>query len=224
MHLILDTIVGSHAYGLALPGSDLDRRGIFLAPPDALWAIGGHEKCVTHPTEDTTHWELAHFVGHALKGSHAALDVLWAPVVSITDDGHLLHDARRAFLSRRALPSMRGHAVANIHVVREATVVGPAEWKRLMHAARLALVGETLARTGDYRIDMTDYRDALLALRGGSIPLADALARVEALVAAFTATIADTPLPAGPDVDAVQRVVTTIRARSARAWLDSHGY
>ena len=34
-HTILGVVVGSRAYGLAVPGSDHDRRGVYAAPTRA---------------------------------------------------------------------------------------------------------------------------------------------------------------------------------------------
>ncbi|MET0417325.1 MAG: nucleotidyltransferase domain-containing protein, partial [Actinoplanes sp.] len=44
-HTILAVVVGSRAYGLATPGSDHDRRGVFAAPTAAFWRL---DKPPTH--------------------------------------------------------------------------------------------------------------------------------------------------------------------------------
>src|ERR1700733_7826133 len=101
-HTILAVVVGSRAYGLAGPGSDHDRRGIYAAPTRDFWRL---EKPPTHldgPLPEQFSWEIERFCDLARQGNPTVLEVLWSPLVEqINGMGQDLLSVRRAFLSRR---------------------------------------------------------------------------------------------------------------------------
>ncbi|HEX7308266.1 DNA polymerase beta superfamily protein [Lentzea sp.] len=68
--MILEAVVGSHAYGLATAESDVDRRGVFVAPAEAFW----------RPEKPPTSVE-----GKlGLKSNPTVLETLVSPLVEIT--------------------------------------------------------------------------------------------------------------------------------------------
>ncbi|MEM1417262.1 MAG: nucleotidyltransferase domain-containing protein, partial [Myxococcota bacterium] len=76
---IVDTVVGSRAWGLSEEGSDVDRRGVFVLPTP--WTAG----LVTPPTElvsldgSGTYWELGKAVRQALRADPNTLETLFLP-------------------------------------------------------------------------------------------------------------------------------------------------
>ena len=76
--LLMDTIAGSHAYGTAIPGSDEDRRGIFVAPRAFLSGLDAIEQ-VADERSDQVYYELGHFVSLLLKNNPNALELLAMP-------------------------------------------------------------------------------------------------------------------------------------------------
>jgi predicted nucleotidyltransferase len=91
-HTILKVVVGSHAHGLAGPGSDRDYRLVFVVPtadmfrlyfkpPGTRLAKGG---------EDETAWELGPFLSLAAQCHPLALETLLAPPITIDDWGEEL--------------------------------------------------------------------------------------------------------------------------------------
>ncbi|MBN8456334.1 MAG: nucleotidyltransferase domain-containing protein [Verrucomicrobia bacterium] len=76
--LLFDTVAGSQAYGTALPGSDEDRRGVFVAPSDFLLGLDGIEQ-VADPKGDEVYYEVGRFVEMLLKNNPNALELLAMP-------------------------------------------------------------------------------------------------------------------------------------------------
>jgi len=76
--LMFDTVAGSHAYGTAIAGSDEDRRGVFVAPPEFLLGLDG-VKQVSDERNDETYYELGRFVEMLLKNNPNALELLGMP-------------------------------------------------------------------------------------------------------------------------------------------------
>jgi hypothetical protein len=68
-------VVGSHAYGLAGEGSDVDRRGFYLPPAELHWSLARvPEQIERDPVE--VYWELEKFLRLALKANPNVLECL----------------------------------------------------------------------------------------------------------------------------------------------------
>ena len=76
--LLFDTVAGSRAYGTALPGSDEDRRGVFVAPAEYLLGLDGIEQAAD-ARGDEVYYELGRFVDMLLRNNPNALELLAMP-------------------------------------------------------------------------------------------------------------------------------------------------
>jgi uncharacterized protein len=102
-HTVLSVVVGSRAYGLATEASDVDRRGVYVAPTPLFWRFTKPPTHVEGPDAERFSWELERFLGLALEANPTVLECLWSPLVEeVTDRGEELLALREAFLSRRA--------------------------------------------------------------------------------------------------------------------------
>ncbi|MFW6311925.1 MAG: DNA polymerase beta superfamily protein, partial [Nanoarchaeota archaeon] len=59
--IIFEAIMGSRAYGTAMPNSDTDIRGVFIQPLDDVLKYGYVEQ-VSDETNDTVFYELKRFI------------------------------------------------------------------------------------------------------------------------------------------------------------------
>src|SRR5581483_12418548 len=62
-------VAGSRAYGLDVPGSDVDIRGIYVAPTEAFWSLRKPPTHVTGPAPEQFSWEVERFCELALKAN-----------------------------------------------------------------------------------------------------------------------------------------------------------
>jgi predicted nucleotidyltransferase len=76
--LLFDTVAGSQAYGTALAGSDVDRRGVFVAPPEFLLGLDTIEQ-VADARGDEVYYEVGRLVAMLLKNNPNALELLAMP-------------------------------------------------------------------------------------------------------------------------------------------------
>jgi uncharacterized protein len=215
--VIYSCVVGSRAYGLAGPGSDIDRRAVFVAPTPAFWRF---DKPPTHregPRPEEFAWELERCLALAMRANPTVLEVLWSPLVErVTDTGRELLDVRPALLSRRVGETYGSYAsdqLERLQAKRRRT--GDVRWKQAMHMLRLLVAGAHVLRTGEVLVDVSTRRDDLLAVRRGDVPWDEVAARAEACRADLAAALAATALPAEPDRVRVEEFLMSVRRRGA---------
>ncbi len=109
-------VAGSHLYGTARPDSDIDIRGVCLAPPETL--IGLSEfKQYQKEGEDWVTYELRRFCSLALNANPNILDILMSPedVWQIRDRRwETVYENRQAFLSQKVRYTFSGYAVSQL--------------------------------------------------------------------------------------------------------------
>jgi uncharacterized protein len=216
-HTIYSCVVGSRAYGLAGPGSDTDRRGVFVAPTPLFWRLDKPPTHVEGPADEQFSWELERLCVLALQANPTVLECLWSPIVEVIDDtGRDLLALRQAFLSVRVAESYGSYArdqLKRLEAVRDRT--GRVKWKQAMHMVRLLMAGRHVLRTRQILVDVEESRDPLLAVKRGEMPWTDLMAWVSRLDAQLAEAAAHTSLPAEPD----RRAVNDFLVRTRRAHL-----
>lgn len=113
-NIILKTLVGSRAHGIADEDSDYDYRGVYVEPTDKILSIGYRYKG-THWIEsegaDNTAYEIAHFLKLATKSNSSILEVFVAPVMDATDLGWELKDLfPYVWNAKHAFNAFRGYS------------------------------------------------------------------------------------------------------------------
>lgn len=111
--LIFKTLTGSTAYGTNLPTSDIDYRGIFIAPMEnvvtGMFPIDQYQD----PVEDLVYYELRKFVKLLVDQNPNILELLWV------DEGHIqfrtaeydfLRGMREKLLSSKVKFTFSGYA------------------------------------------------------------------------------------------------------------------
>ncbi|MEY9864547.1 putative nucleotidyltransferase [Catenulispora sp. GAS73] len=166
--VLLSGIVGSTAYGLSGPGSDVDRLGMFAAPTLSL--LGLHTPRDSHVTSapDVTFHEAAKLARLALGGNPTASELLWLP-----DDLYELRTPlgdeaialRTSLLSApRVHDAYLGYATQQFRKLlsRDPTWTHRKIAKHARHLMRLVDQGHELYTTGHVTIRLADperYRD-----------------------------------------------------------------
>lgn len=215
-HTILAVVVGSRAYGLAGPGSDHDRRGVYAAPTRWFWHLDKPPTHLDGPVAEQFSWEVERFCTLALQANPTVLEVLWSPLVErVTDDGRQLSAIRRAFLSRRIADTYGRYARDQLdRVAARRQRTGQTNHKQAMHMIRLLYAGAHVLRTGEVLVDVTPVRDRLLAVRGGEVPWERVAAWTAELLADLADAAAGTRLPEQPDRDTVDGFLVAVRERN----------
>lgn len=112
--VLLSGVVGSTAYGLDRPGSDVDRLGLFVAPTVEVAGLDWHsdrESLVTNKPDVTLH-EVGKYLRLALKCNPTITEIMWLPADLVEtvhpEWGERLIEMREAFLSEHAVKSAYG--------------------------------------------------------------------------------------------------------------------
>lgn len=177
--LVLLGIVGSQAYGLAHPDSDIDRLGIFQVPTISLLGLQGTEladNTRTSTNPDVTLHELGKFVRLASKANPTVTELLWLTgYETCTDAGQQLIAARTAFLSTgTVLSAYVGYAASQAEkVLRRSDRHGDSGTQRndqritkhARHTFRLLLGARQLLTTGELTLDVS-HESELIFERG----------------------------------------------------------
>ena len=215
-HVIFRCVVGSRAYGLDGPGSDTDRRGIYLPPADLHWSLYGvPEQLESHESQEC-YWELQKFLDLALKANPNVLECLWTPLVERTTPlADELLAMRGGFLSKLVYQTYNGYVIGQFKKLeQDLRARGEVRWKHVMHLMRLLLSGIALLRDGVVVVRVEEHRDFLLAVRDGQVPWQDVDTRRLDLHRDLDAAYASTRLADRPDYDAANRFLLKAR-RSA---------
>ncbi|GIF70898.1 nucleotidyltransferase domain-containing protein [Asanoa siamensis] len=215
MSVLLMGVIGSTAYGLAGPHSDVDRLGVFAVPTAELHGLERPaESTVSHEPDVTLH-EAAKFCRLALAGNPTVTELLWLPdrlYETRAPLGDELIALRHAFLSaRRVREAYLGYATKQFRLLANRTGdYDPRVAKHARHLMRLCHQGLHTYRTGEVRVELDDpraFRDFGERVAAGDLDVARSmLAEHEA---AFAATV--TPLPESPDVPPVEAWLRRVR-------------
>jgi len=120
-HQIFLCRAGSHAYGTNSAHSDIDTRGIFIAPPEYILGCMKTVEQVELPGEDTVIYELAKFVKLAADCNPNIIELLFTDeenILFIDPAFEQLREHRKLFLSRKAKFTFSGYAMAQMKRIK----------------------------------------------------------------------------------------------------------
>lgn len=220
VNVLLSGIVGSTAYGLATPASDVDRLGLFATPTEALLGLHPPKESIVTTAPDRTMHEAAKYVRLALAVNPTVTELLWLPDdLYETRSGHGddLIGIRAAFLSAgRVRDAYLGYAAGQFRRLETrqdgsfSADTRKRTSKHARHLARLLHQGRELYTTGHLSIRLEDPEH--FRSFGERVAAGD-LATAKALLANAEADLdrAHTPLPERPDEDAAEKWLLAVR-------------
>jgi predicted nucleotidyltransferase len=173
--VIYGCVVGSRAYGLETDDSDVDRRGVYVAPAELQWSLFGAPEQFEDNAAQACYWELQKFLVMALKANPNILECLYSPMVEkVTPLGHELLSIREAFLSQMIFQTFNGYAMSQFKKIeQDIRNHGEVRWKHAMHLLRLLLTGAATLREGRVPVRVEAHREKLLAVKRGEVPWAE---------------------------------------------------
>ncbi|MBS1554796.1 MAG: nucleotidyltransferase domain-containing protein [Bacteroidetes bacterium] len=131
-HLLLKCISGSHAYGLALPHSDTDIKGVFVLPKDEFYGLQYTDQ-VNNETNDEMFYEVRKFFDLLLKNNPNLLELLNTPEDCVLYKHPLMLGIKsELFLSRLCAQTFGQYAYAQIKKARglNKKILNPLDKKR----------------------------------------------------------------------------------------------
>lgn len=119
-NIVLETVVGSRAWGLEEQGSDTDLRGVFVLP--FPWTTG-----LVEPPSDlvsvdgsSNYWEVSKALRQAIRADPNTLETLLLPGATATDEmGAWIIEAREAFVSIEIYGTFGRYALSQLKRLRQ---------------------------------------------------------------------------------------------------------
>ena len=165
---VLDTLVGSRAWGVAHEGSDEDRRGVFVLPMP--WTTGLVDPPLDLVSVDgsATYWEVGKAIRQALRADPNTLEMLFADPVIFDPIAEPLIAMRTGFLSHQIYGAFGRYALSQLDRLEHnqrlaehrATVIG---WLRDDATLSLDAAAERLATSA--RVEAPSHADAVVRAR-----------------------------------------------------------
>lgn len=169
MKTILQGIVGSTAYGLATPSSDIDRMGVFIAPTSQVVSFHPPKESVVTNKPDVTMHEVGKFLSLVLRCNPSVTELLWLgdrlDSYEVLDApwGYDLIYMRKSFLSAPLVKNAYlGYATQQFKklISRGDGTFGPDLAKRTQkharHLRRLVEQGFEMYTTGSLTVQVAD--------------------------------------------------------------------
>ncbi|HEY5823378.1 MAG TPA: nucleotidyltransferase domain-containing protein [Cyclobacteriaceae bacterium] len=131
-HLLLKCISGSHAYGLNLPQSDTDIKGVFVLPKQEFYGLTFTDQ-VNNETNDIMYYEIKKFIDLLLKNNPNILELLATPDDCILYKHPVMEQIRaEMFISKLCNQSFGQYAYAQIKKARglNKKILNPIDAKR----------------------------------------------------------------------------------------------
>lgn len=219
-------VVGSTAYGLATPESDIDRLGVFMEPLRVVVGLSGSSKVenskVTKDPDLTLH-EIGKFCRLALAGNPTVTELLWLPEYELmTSIGRTLVEGRDLFLSQAFRKTYGGYALQQLKRLKERGDFSSDLKKRTekhgRHCMRLIIQGKHVMEHGEVKIRLTESEIGACRTAGR---MADSdVDTFESMVMEgleeFDEVADRSPLPEKPDRDAVNEMLVDLRLMGNR--------
>ncbi len=215
--VLYSALVGSRAQGLEVEGSDIDRRGFYIASPSVHFRFGGPPAQLVCDADQLCYWELEKFLRLALASNPTVLETLYSPAVEIEGEcvAAGLRELKRshAFLSKRAEQTFVRYADSQFQKMDRARGRhGSFRWGHAMHLIRLLRVAIALVRTGGLDVVVPeDDRGDLLAIKRGEWSWDEVCGLRDVLMREFADAASTSRLPDKPDVRAVEAFLLQLR-------------
>lgn len=224
---VLRVLAGSHAYGLAHEGSDVDVRGVYILPTEVFLGLAVRiptkaPQTLSTKLPDATWYELGHFCHLGLQANPNILELLYTDsndILVTSPTGEVLRELRRAFLSRRIGVAYGGFAVGQRKRLKlEGVRAVDYDHKAAVHLLRVATQGLSLLRTGELDVRVSPkLQEVLASIYAGEVPLSALLERADHLLKLLDDQVASSVLPEGPDVEAVEAFLVRTRTLALHA-------
>ncbi len=116
--IIYECISGSKAYGLDLPESDTDIRGVFILPQDQLYGLH-YIAQIANETNDIVYYELGRFIELMKKNNPNLLELLATPTDKVLIKHPLIDSiSPDLFISKRCKDTFGGYAFTQVKKAR----------------------------------------------------------------------------------------------------------
>jgi predicted nucleotidyltransferase len=206
MDMVCFGVVGSHAYGLNTPESDIDRLGVYAAKTERLLGLYPPKETKVHTNPDWAMHEVGKFMKLSTVCNPTILELMYLKEYKrISEAWMLIMDIKKHFLSNIIFKAYGGYAISQARKLSRGALVGRYA-KHARHCFRLLDQGEQLLTTGDMEL-IVNNKEYLMSL--GDVPADEILDIFEERFKKFNNV--KSILPDKPNYDIINRTLIEIR-------------
>lgn len=211
--VILQGIVGSHAYGLNHDDSDVDERGCFIYRTDDILKINRLKETIDRTEPDITLHEVKKFLRLAANANPNIIEIFWLPEYTVlTEEGQLLVELKEAILSQQVRDTYGGYAISQIRRLEKRgdgsfkSKLRKRREKHARHCFRLLQQGRQILEEGRLDVKVANPEELFEI---GRLPDEELIKRFDSEYESFKAVQSD--LPRDPDYERINDTLLTIR-------------
>lgn len=172
MKVVLEAVVGSHAYGMNGPDSDIDTAGVFVVPTETILGLFPYKESIVKndgidKTEDpdTSYHEVKKFINLVASGNPTVTEMLWLDNYSVlSPEMKLLVEGREELLSQNVRDRYLGYALGQFKRFSATGDFGSdlkkRQHKNARHIRRLVIQAEGILTTGKLQVRLTPEQKA----------------------------------------------------------------
>lgn len=218
--VLLSGVVGSTAYGMATPESDVDRIGLFAAPTTVFHGLGVPPKSDRTTSPDAIFYEAAHWLRLALACNPGVTELVWLnDYETVTPLGEELISLRASLLSAsKVRDSYLRYAADQFRRLKNrgdgsfSSDTRKRTAKHARHLWRLLQQGCDLHQTGRLTVRLSPNQAANCRAFGDLVAAGETYRAEEALRDAETMFGKPGVLPDRPDESAAEAWLLRVRA------------
>lgn len=209
---------GSHACGVALPESDVDLRGLAIAPRASYFGFAHRFERFACEDPDCEVADIRFFLRSAAEGEPNALQVLFCDegdVLVCSEAGAALRARRDEVLSQRLVKPFAGYVRGQIEKIRRSNAPARDLAKSAMHALRLTRMLREALVEGKMLIRRPDAAELLrIRLLTDVDQVKRVAGEVEEALRGLPDWAAASALPERPDTDAIDELCVELVSRA----------
>jgi len=120
-HTIFECVVGSQAYGINTPESDVDKSGVMITDKSYFYGLNKFDQFNGYPGEDKTIYDFRKAIRLISDNNPNMLDLLATPercILKLLLPWRKIIDNRHLFISKRAKFTFSGYAIAQLERIK----------------------------------------------------------------------------------------------------------
>ena len=120
-HTIFECIIGSQAYGINTPESDIDKAGVMIPGKEYFYGLKRFEQFQDYPGEDKTIYSIKKAMGLIADNNPNCLDLIFIPsrcILHITPYWQKVMDNTSLFVSKKCKYTFSGYAISQLNRIK----------------------------------------------------------------------------------------------------------
>lgn len=231
--IIMECQAGSYLYGTNLEDSDIDMRGVFIAPKSCYLGLDNVEQ-IENKTNDSVYYELKKFLRLAAQNNPNIIELLFYPknkLTVCTPEWETIVDNRELFISKKCMYTFSGYAFAQLKKTqcnRKSYIENKDEYllrrndkrrcleeqfgydtKYAYHIQRLIEEGKELLTTGTITLPRPNAQE-LLDIRNGKLTYDEFMNKVQDFETEFKDLYDKSPLQYSANLSKISSICQNI--------------